>query len=144
MWLFEKKATVWLMVSSSCMCACSLVQSCLTLCNPMNYSPPGSSGHRILQARILEWVATSFSKGSSWFRDWTCVCCISSIGRQILSLLTEPLGKPSFALVIGIFFFFWKWQFFSFKEIFFFLMVFEFRNTGLHASIHGWSDGRFC
>ena len=38
------------------------LQSCLTLCNPVDSSPPGSSVHRILQARILEWVAVSFSK----------------------------------------------------------------------------------
>ena len=38
------------------------LQTCLTLCDPMDSSPPGSSVHRILQARILEWVATSFSK----------------------------------------------------------------------------------
>ena len=38
------------------------LQSCLTLCDPMDSSPPGSSVHRILQARILEWVAISFSK----------------------------------------------------------------------------------
>ena len=42
------------------MCVCG--QSCPTLCDPTNCSPPGSSVHRILQARILEWVATSFSK----------------------------------------------------------------------------------
>ena len=40
-------------------------------------SPPGSSVHGILQARILEWVAISFSKGSSWPRDWTQVSCIA-------------------------------------------------------------------
>ena len=40
-------------------------QSCLTFCNPMDYSPPGSSVHGILQARILEWVAIPFSRGSS-------------------------------------------------------------------------------
>ena len=40
-------------------------QSCPTLCDPMDYSPPGSSVHGILQARILEWVAMSFSRGSS-------------------------------------------------------------------------------
>ena len=39
--------------------------SCLTLCDPMDYSPPGSSVHGILRARILEWVAISFSRGSS-------------------------------------------------------------------------------
>ena len=48
-------------------------QSCLTLCDPMDYSPPGSSVHGILQARILEWVAIPFSRGSSPPRDWTWV-----------------------------------------------------------------------
>ena len=42
-----------------------VTQLCLTLCNPMDISPPGSSIHGILQARILEWVAYPFSKGSS-------------------------------------------------------------------------------
>ena len=43
----------------------------------MNYSPPGSSVHGIHQARILEWVAIPFSRGSSWPRDWTWVSCIT-------------------------------------------------------------------
>ena len=46
-------------------------QSCLTLCKPMDCSPPVSSVHGILQARILEWVAMSFSRGSSHPRDRT-------------------------------------------------------------------------
>ena len=46
-----------------------VAQSCLTLCNSMDYSLPGSSIHGILQARILEWVAISFSRGSSRPRD---------------------------------------------------------------------------
>ena len=50
-----------------------LSQSCLTLCNLMGYSPPGSSVHGILQARILEWVAISFSSESSRPRDRTWV-----------------------------------------------------------------------
>ena len=50
-------------------------------CDPMDYSPPRSSGHRISQARMLEWVALSFFRGSSRPRDQTCV---SHIGRQIL------------------------------------------------------------
>ena len=41
-----------------------VIQSCPTLCNPVDYSPPGSSVHGILLARILEWVAIPFSKGS--------------------------------------------------------------------------------
>ena len=46
-----------------------VAQSCPTLCNPMDCSPPGSSVHGILQARRQEWVAISFSKGSSRPRD---------------------------------------------------------------------------
>jgi len=46
-----------------CVCVCVLVaQSCPTLCNPIDCSPPGPSIHGILQARTLEWVAMSFSK----------------------------------------------------------------------------------
>ena len=52
----------------ACMCAKAL-QSCLTLCDPMDCSLPGSSVHGILQARILEWVAMSSSRGSSPLRD---------------------------------------------------------------------------
>ena len=49
-----------------CVCVCVLVaQLCPTLCDPMDCSPPDSSVHGILQARILEWVASSFSRGSS-------------------------------------------------------------------------------
>ena len=44
---------------------------CLTLCDPMGCSPPGASVLGILQAKRLEWVAVSFSRGSSWPRDWT-------------------------------------------------------------------------
>ena len=59
-------------------------QSCLSLCNPMDCSPLGSSVHGIFQARILEWGAISYSRRSSWPRDWTCVSCVSCIGRWIL------------------------------------------------------------
>ena len=57
-----------------CSTGCVLVsQSCLTLCNPMDCSSPGSSVHGILQANILEWVAIPFFRGSSQPRDWTRV-----------------------------------------------------------------------
>ena len=46
-------------------CCCLVTKSCPTLFSPMDCSPPSSSAHRILQARILEWVAISFSRGSS-------------------------------------------------------------------------------
>ena len=58
------------------MIVCSIAQSCLILCDPMDCSLPGSSGHGIFQGRILEWVAISFSKGSSWPRDQTPVSCM--------------------------------------------------------------------
>ena len=51
------------------LCVCSVAQLCLTLCDPIDCSPPGSSVHGILQARTLEWVAISSSKGSSWPRN---------------------------------------------------------------------------
>ena len=51
---------------------------CLALCNPMDCSLPGSSVHGIFQARVLEWVAFSFSRGSSWPRDRTQVSHIAS------------------------------------------------------------------
>ena len=51
-------------------CCCSVAQSCLTLCDPMDCSLPGFSVHGISQARILEWVAIFLSIGSSWPRDW--------------------------------------------------------------------------
>ena len=66
------------------------LQLCPTLCDPMDSSPPGSSDHRILQARILEWIAISFSRGSSWPRDCTHISCIA--GRCFRS---ESLGKPN-------------------------------------------------
>ena len=50
-----------------------VAQSCPTFCDPMDCSLPGSSLHGILQARVLEWGAISFSRGSSWPRDWTRV-----------------------------------------------------------------------
>ena len=54
-----------------------VTQSHPTLCNHMGYSLPGSSVHRTLQARILEWVAISFSRGSSWLRDLAQVSFIA-------------------------------------------------------------------
>ena len=56
---------------------CEVTQLCLTLCDPIGSSLPGSSLHGILQARILEWVAISFSRGSSQPRDQTQVSCIA-------------------------------------------------------------------
>ena len=70
-------------------CICPVTQSCPTVCNPMDCRLPGSSVHGILQARILEWVAISFSRGSSQPRDITCISCL--VGRFFT---TEPPEKP--------------------------------------------------
>ena len=60
------------------------LQLCRTLCHPMDRSLPGSSVHRIPQARILEWVAMPSSRGSSQPRDPTHVSYISCMGRRVL------------------------------------------------------------
>ena len=65
-------------------------KSCLILWDPGDRSLPGFSVHWIFQARILEWVAISFSRESSWPRDWTRVFCIS----RWIFFTTEPPGKP--------------------------------------------------
>ena len=72
-------------------CCCYLVvQSCLTLCDPIDCSPTGSSVHGISQARILEWVAISSSRRSSQPRDQTSISCMA--GRFFT---TGPPEKPS-------------------------------------------------
>ena len=58
-----------------------IAQSCLSLCDPMDCSPPGSSVHGMSQAGILQWLAISFSRASSWARDRICIPCI---GRWVL------------------------------------------------------------
>ena len=68
---------------------CLVTKPCPTLCDPMDCSLPGSSVHGISQARILEWVAISFSRGSSQLRYQTC---ISYIAEGFFT--TEPPGKP--------------------------------------------------
>ena len=65
-----------------------VTQLCLTLCNPLDCSLPGSSVHGIPQARVLECVAILFSRGSSRTRDQTQVSCIAD------SLPSEPPGMP--------------------------------------------------
>ena len=76
-----------------CRCAKSL-QSCPTLCDPMDCSPPGSSVHGIPQARILEWVVMPFSRASSQPRDQTHASYVSSIRRQVLYHQCH-MGSPS-------------------------------------------------
>ena len=70
------------------------LQLCPTLSDTMDCSPPGSSVHRILQARILEWVDMLSSLGSSQLRDRTHVSCLLHL--QTGSLPLGPPGKPSY------------------------------------------------
>ena len=93
-----------------------VAQSCPSLFNPMDCSPPGSSVHGILQARILEWVAIPFSKGSSWPRGRTLVSHISdrffithkdaaaaAKSLQLYPTLCDPIdGSPPGSAVPGI------------------------------------------
>ena len=67
-----------------------VAQSCPTLCDPMDCSLPGSTVHGIFQAIVLEWIAISFSKGSSQPRDRTRVSCI--LGKMTPHLLLRILS----------------------------------------------------
>ena len=91
---FQNKLSHFCTVDRLYVCVCMLVtQSCPTLCNPMDCSPPGSSVHGILQARILEWVAISFSRGLSQPRDQTWVSCI--VGRFFTDWATRKFPSSS-------------------------------------------------
>ena len=68
-----------------------LLKSCLTLCDPMDCSPPGLSVHGISQARILEWVAMPLSRGSSCPRDWAFISFGPEL--QVDSLLLSQQGS---------------------------------------------------
>ena len=90
----------------SVICCCLVAKICLTLCNPMDYSPPGSSVHGISQVRILEGVAISSSRGSSQPKDQThlsWVSCtagglfyhLSHCSRPKVKWFAANLGKDS-------------------------------------------------
>ena len=67
-------------------------KSCLTLCDSLDSSPPASFARGIFQARLLEWIAISFSRGTSRLRDWTKVsCAVDNLlhCRQILYQLSH-------------------------------------------------------
>ena len=68
-----------------------VTQLCLNLCDPMDCSSPNSFVHGILQARILEWVAIPFSRGSSRPRDWSQVSCTA--GRFFIIWATREVPK---------------------------------------------------
>ena len=84
--------------------ACMRAHSVVSLYDPLDGRPPDSSVHGILQARILEWVPISFSRGSSWAKDGTHVSCISFIGRQSLNHCAtwETLKSNSYILFLQL------------------------------------------
>ena len=84
-----------------------VAQACPTLCDPMDCSLPVSSVCGLLQARILEWVAIPFSRGSSRTREKTQIDCV----LQADSLPSEPPGKPLKFMYIPFF-----WISFSFRS----------------------------
>ena len=73
---------------------CAYMLSHVQLFATMDYSLPGSSVCGIFETRILEWIAISYSRVSSWCRDQTCVSCISFIAR-LASLPLHHLGSPN-------------------------------------------------
>ena len=73
------------------MCYAKSLQSCSTLCQTVDYNPPDSSAHGILQARILEWVAVPSSRRSSRPRNWTRVAGSPALADGLFT--TEPPGK---------------------------------------------------
>ena len=85
-----------------CICICvhlhtrtKSLQSWMTFCDPVDCSPPGPSVHGVLQARILEWIAISSSRGPSQLKDRTHVSCV---GKHLFN--TEPPGKPDIYIYI--------------------------------------------
>ena len=107
---FNDPADVGNLVSSSSerKSESEVAQSCLTLCDPVDCIPPGSSFHGILQARIVEWVAISFSRESSQPRDRTQVSCIAGRFFNCLSyhvslhFLRFSFLQVKFLLTLGL------------------------------------------
>ena len=77
------------------MCVLGRVWLFATTCTVAHQAPPGKEKHGIFQARILQWVAISFSRGSSQPKDQTRISCVSCIGRWIFFFTTEPYGKQT-------------------------------------------------
>ena len=80
-------------------CARFTTQKCLILYDPMDCSSPGSSVHGIFQAKILEWVAISPSRGSSWPRGGAHISCNSCTVDGFFT--TKPLESPQWASAVG-------------------------------------------
>ena len=95
----EREPTHSRVCFSSSLCS----QLCLTLCDPKDCSPPGSSVHGILKARMLEWVAISSSRGTSPPRDQTCMSSVSCIAGGLFT--TKSHQGISYIHIYFLFFF---------------------------------------
>ena len=82
-------------------------QSCPTLCDPMDCNPPSSSVHGIFQARRLERIVISYSRGSSQPRDWTHPCLLGLLHWQAASLTIMRTKKALFEIGAGSWFTVW-------------------------------------
>ena len=101
-------AKKWSLHGSVIVCVCSLSQWCPTV-----WGPPHASVRGVFQARVLEWVALSFSRGSSWPRDGTGISCISCLDRP-----TGTPGKPMEKILA-----FYNVYSNSFPQVAFFLVI---------------------
>ena len=111
------------------MYVCICVQSCPTLCYPIDRSLPGSSIHGIFQAWILEWVAISFSRGSSWPRDQTHISYASFIGRWVLYNYRH-LGNILYSITqfhFSYYFSFWPWNYY---------LTFDLENAYYYSNVY--------
>ena len=102
-----------------------VAQLCLTLCDPMDHRPPGSSVHGISQARIPEWVAIPFTRGSYWPKNWTWVFCI--VRRILFHLKT----KLCVCVCVGE----------KINDLFLQIIIFSWQFPSLYPLWpHGWED----
>ena len=124
--------------------AAKSLQSCPTLCNPIELASPGSSVHGISRARTLEWVAISFSRRSSQPRDRTLIFCVSCIGRWILyhyhhlGSLRHSINCLYLVLLICPFSFFLPIGYFWVSPVLFFdsaAFLFRFQNNKSYSII---------
>ena len=112
---------------------CSVAKSCMTLCNPMDCSPPHSSVDAIFQARILERVAISFSRESSWRRDWTIS---SALAGGFFT--TDPLGKPKFYSILNTI------EKLKLRVTFYHVLEFQLILNNWHISSHSLAGDKYC
>ena len=115
-------------------CVCWVTQSCLTLCNLVNCSPPGSSVHGISQPIVLEWVAIFSSRVSSPPMHWTHIFCCCYIGRWILYDWATWEAQPAsqYIMTLEIMYLLWARDLKSGRPVF---------ESCIWSLIPGWSWG---